>query len=244
MLKYLIKTNKTPSLDDDAANNDNNDIVVHVVRNAEKDRRGKRSAEVKRKYESEKRCRKFSANWKKSFPWVKLSEDKSKMFCDICMLYPTLCDKDSKFVKGGCGNLHIKSLQTHDKSAAHQKCVRHNKAKNSTPGSTPAETMIQKMNEKEFEKMRVLFRIAHSLAKKGHPFEDFPWSLDLHEAAHNISLGHTYRNSKQCHNFISFIAEAERVKLATDLARVPFYSVMTDGTTDSSISEAEIMYAR
>jgi hypothetical protein len=76
MLKYLIKTNKTPSLDDDAANNDNNDIVVHVVRNAEKDRRGKRSAEVKRKYESEKRCRKFSANWKKSFPWVKLSEDK------------------------------------------------------------------------------------------------------------------------------------------------------------------------
>jgi hypothetical protein len=160
------------------------------------------------------------------------------------MLYPTLCDKDSKFVKGGCGNLHIKSLQTHDKSAAHQKCVCHNKAKNSTPGSTPAETMIQKMNEKEFEKMRVLFRIAHSLAKKGHPFEDFPWSLDLHEAAHNISLGHTYRNSKQCRNFISFIAEAERVKLATDLARVPFYSVMTDGTTDSSISEAEIMYVR
>ena len=112
------------------------------------------------------------------------------------------------------------------------------------PGSNPEEKMIQKMNEEEIEKLRVLFRITHSLAKKGRPFEDYTCMVDRHETAHNIVLGQTYRNSKQCRNFASFISEAERVQLAADLDRVPFYSVLTDRTTDSSICEAEIMYVR
>ena len=75
------------------------------------------------------------------------------MFCNVCLLHPNLCDKDSKFVKDGCSNFHIKSLQTHDKSEAHQKCISRVTAKKSTPGSTPAEKIIQKMNEIEFQKM-------------------------------------------------------------------------------------------
>ena len=40
--------------------------------------------------------------------------------------------------------------------------------------------MIQKMNEKESQK------ITHSLAKKGRPFEDYTWTVDLRETDHNI----------------------------------------------------------
>ena len=39
-------------------------------------RRDKRSDEIKRRYESTKRSRKFNQNWKKSFPWVTLTNDK------------------------------------------------------------------------------------------------------------------------------------------------------------------------
>ena len=62
-------------------------------------RRDKRSDEIKRKYEATK------PNWKKYFPWVTLTND--KMFCSTCLSSRTLCDKESKFVKGGCGNFHI-----------------------------------------------------------------------------------------------------------------------------------------
>ena len=36
------------------------------------------------------------------------------------------------------------------------------------------------MNEKESQK------ITHSLAKKGRPFEDYTWTVDLRETDHNI----------------------------------------------------------
>ena len=221
--------------------NEGSSNVPTPVQTPERNRSEKRNAEVKRKYEDEKCCRKFCVSWKKAFQWVKLAEDRSKMFCEICSLYPSLCDKDSKFVKVGCSNFHIKSLRTHNKSEGHKKCVRHHNAKNSAPSTTAAAKIVQKM---ESQKMRILFRISHALAMKGSPFKDFRWFIELHETAHNVSLGETYRNSKQCHNFTSYIAETERLKLASELAQAPFYSVMTDGTTDSSISEAEIMYVR
>ena len=172
MLKYVIKTTQTNTTTIEEINNDDSSSTAQ---NTESERRQKRAAEVKKKYENEERHRKFCTDWKKAFRWVKLSDDRQKMFCDVCMLYPNLSDKDSKFVKG-CSNFHIKSLWTHDKSEAHQKCSSPDKAKKSTPGSTPAEKMIQGMNKIEFQKMQILFRIVHSLAKNGRPFEDFPWA--------------------------------------------------------------------
>ena len=83
--------------------------------------------------------------------------------------------------------------------------------------------------------MRVLFRVSHSLAKKGRPFSDYGWLLDLHETTHGVNLGEAYRNDRACRNFVSFIAKAERLNLASELLAAPFFSIMTDGTTDSSL---------
>ena len=69
----------------------------------------KRSDVVKRRYEKTKRCRKFSQSWKKSFPWITLTN--GKMFCSTCLDNRSLCDKQSKFVKDGCENFHIKALK-------------------------------------------------------------------------------------------------------------------------------------
>jgi hypothetical protein len=99
-------------------------------------RRDKRSDEIKCRYESTKRSRKFNQNWKKSFLWVTLT---NKMFCSTCLNSGTLCDKESKFVKGGCGNFHVKALQTHLASERHKRCAEHQKALTATPGTNPAE---------------------------------------------------------------------------------------------------------
>lgn len=59
-----------------------------------------------------------------------------------------------------------------------------------------------------------------------------------------LDIGETYRNDKQAQIFIKFIAEVERIKLRNKLSDTKFVSLISDGTTDSSITEAEIVYIR
>lgn len=59
-----------------------------------------------------------------------------------------------------------------------------------------------------------------------------------------VDIGETYRNDKQAQIFIKFIAEVERIKLRNELRDTKFVSLISDGTTDSSITEAEIVYIR
>ncbi len=140
------------------------------------------------------------------------------MFGDVCTKIKH-ADKSSAFVKG-CDNFHIKLL----------------------PVTNPAERALRVLHEKEFEKMSVMFRVSHSLANNGRPYSDYEWALDLHETTHNIKIGETsYRNDRAGRKFTTFI---ERLKLASELSITPFHSILTDGTTDTSFCEAEILYLR
>ena len=85
------------------------------------------------------------------------------------MFYSKYADSLSKFVKLSCTSFHIKSLRKHGQSNGHNKCVANAKACSAPPGTNPAERAIQVLHEKDFEKMRVMFRVSHSLAKKGRP---------------------------------------------------------------------------
>ncbi|CAB4014784.1 Hypothetical predicted protein [Paramuricea clavata] len=179
-----------------------------------------------------KQKRKFNPLWQKAFPWVRLVN--KKMFCDVCTKNKH-ADKSSAFVKG-CDNFHIKSLRKHNTSSGHVKCAANVKALSAEPGTNPAERALRVLHEKEFEKMRD--------SKNGRPYSDYEWALDLQETTHNIKLGETYRNDRAGRKFTAFIAEAERLKLASELSTTPFYSILTDGTTDTSVCEAEILYVR
>ena len=224
MLKYLVRTS--------TANCDVNNTVEADTVAVESTTASKKKTQQRRK---------FNPAWQKAFSWVKLINN--KMFCSVCM-NSKYADSLSKFVKLGCTNFHIKSLRKHGQSNGHSKCVANAKACSAPPGTNPAESAIQVLHEKEFEKMRVMFRVSHSLAKKGRPYSDYEWTLDLHETSHKINLGETYRNDWAGRKCVSFIAEAEGLNLASELSAAPFYSVMTDGTTDSSVCEAEIIYVR
>ena len=134
--------------------------LVQEKRTVQQEKGEKRSSELKRQCEDVKRSRRFSQSWTKSFPWVKF--ENNKMFCKTCLKYPRLSDKDSKFVKDGCTNFHVKSLQTPHSSRAHKNATAHENAI-SRPGENPAEKALQVLNEQHFEKLRILFRIAHSI---------------------------------------------------------------------------------
>ena len=109
------------------------------------------------------------------------------------------------------------------------------KAITATPGTNPVERAFEVMDQQDFDKMRKLFIILHSIAKKGRPFTDYIWSVDLHEATHGISLGETYRNNGACRMFVRYIAETELLVLTEAIKKALFYSVLTDSSTDSSV---------
>ena len=93
------------------------------------------------------------------------------------------------------------------------------------------------------DRLSILFRNAHALAKHCRPFNDFEWMLDADEKK-GLKVGSTYRNDKQCKNFIQCIARVERKKIEEEIRMANFISVLSDGSTDVSVTENEIVYVR
>ena len=89
----------------------------------------------------------------------------------------------------------------------------------------------------------MLFRNAHAIAKAGRPFSDMEWMCALDEKK-GLDVGASYRTDKKCCEFIHCIAEEQRLGLQAQIQSNNFFSVMMDGTTDSSVSDAEIIYIR
>ena len=76
---------------------------------------------------------------------------------------------------------------------------------------------------------------------QSRPYTDFPWLCNLDEAK-GIRIGNQSRNADSAKTFIKAIANAERAKLQTKMEQVKFLSAISDGSTDSSRTEAEIIF--
>eukprot|EP00731_Ephydatia_muelleri_P037478 Em0481g5a len=164
----------------------------------------------------------FKSEWTATFPWLYVKD--GKMFCNTCDSQPAT---SGHFVSGS-QNFRISALQLHAQSAQHKRC----------------DAMIQQnATNADINRMSLLFRNAHAIAKAGRPFSDFPWLCTLDEKK-GLSVGDSYRNEKKCSEFIESIAEEQRMQLRSVIQKAHYFSIMVDGTTDSSVTEAEIMYIR
>ena len=59
-----------------------------------------------------------------------------------------------------------------------------------------------------------------------------------------VQIGNTYRNDKQCAKFIHHIAQAQSKEIKEMVAEAKFVSLICDGSTDNSHTEAELVYVR
>lgn len=73
-------------------------------------------------------------------------------------------------------------------------------------------------------------------------FTDMEWMCALDEKK-DLDVGMSYR-AKKCCEFIQCFAEEQQASLQGSLQSGNFFSVMVDGTTDSSVTEAEIISFR
>ena len=99
------------------------------------------------------------------------------------------------------------------------------------------------MNDEVFAKLEKMFRTCHAMAKHKRPFKDFVWQCKL-DKGKGLKIGTTYNNDKSARMFNQAIADTERAKVKTEIEDSKFSSLLGDGTTDSSMTENEIVYLR
>ena len=213
------------------------------------------NSEKQTEYEQEERKRSFIPSWKLNRPWLTFVQESSAaadsalqpggaMFCETCRsaakINKTIAQRNV-FVDG-CSSLRLESVKIHETSATHIKATQILSAK-SEPEKTPAYKMICTLNKETIEKLSKLFRTCHGLAMHNRPYTDYTWLSELDETK-GLSLGKTYRTTEYAKVFTHFIADVERKKVTNQINNAQFVTVLSDGSTDSSITEQEMFFVR
>ena len=92
------------------------------------------------------------------------------------------------------------------------------------------------MRMKDFDLTKKNFETAYFIVKEEISLTKYAKILEL-EQKHGVDLGCAYRNKNTCGLFIDFIADDLAKQLKEKLDKRHFYSVLTDGSTDSGIIE-------
>ena len=111
----------------------------------------------------------------------------------------------------------------------------------SQPNQRTVEDGFSKLNETQLAQTMKKFDMAYFVAKKELPFAVYEDIIAL-EKSHGVDLGHVYNNRKQCAEFVDISAQFIAQQLNEDFTKAKFYSVLTDGSTDKSVTEKEVLY--
>lgn len=88
-----------------------------------------------------------------------------------------------------------------------------------------------------------MFRNCHSIIMNNRPLTDYLWLCELDEIK-GIDVGQTYRNIMSAKSFIKAISDDEFKKVKMDLLNTNYLCIIGDGSTDSSVMEQEMWFAR
>ena len=101
---------------------------------------------------------------------------------------------------------------------------------------------IKKMCAEDKNACQILFNSAYYLAKQERPFSDFPDLLKLQEKNKTPGIKECYRNDTAVASFTDSIAKVTKDSFAKDLAKVCYFCILSDGITNSSVTEEELVY--
>ena len=101
---------------------------------------------------------------------------------------------------------------------------------------------IQDMNKRDQERTKKKFEVAYFVSKEELPIVKYVPLLNLEER-HGVDVGIAYRNENTGGVFMDYISDSLADELKTKLEKCHFYSVLTDGSTDTATSENEAVFA-
>ncbi|XP_076079341.1 zinc finger protein 862-like [Mytilus galloprovincialis] len=191
--------------------------------------------EQTKKYEVT-RTRGFKPHWKTDRQWLQLDEKSSVMVCTYCKDN----NKSNNFAKG-TSNFRLEAIQAHENSQQHKTAS----LVSTRPAAEKSEAAkaVVKLKAHEYDRMNVLFRNAHAIAKHHLAFKFYPILCQL-DKAKGLDVGETYLNDKKAREFVHHIANVSRSQVNELLDASKFISVTCDGTSDFMGDEYESLYVR
>lgn len=191
-------------------------------------------------YESTKRIRVFQQSWLAKFPWLNYDNIETKMYCKICIEFDV--QKSGPFVKG-CTNFRLDTFLSHDKADGLIKNLAKHKASSEPKEESEGAKAVMLLNRAAISKLKFLFKNAHYIAKSGRPYTDYV-SLCHFDKSKGLEIGETYLNDKYCQKFVTAIAQCRREEQDNMINSAPYISIISDGSTDVSSTEAEVVYLK
>ena len=101
----------------------------------------------------------------------------------------------------------------------------------------------QKHAISRFGKTKLKFETAYFIAKEELPLLKYSQILKLEEK-HGADIERAYRNRQSGTTFINYIGEELGKRLEEKISGVNFFSVLTDGSEDASVSEKEAIFVQ
>ena len=100
---------------------------------------------------------------------------------------------------------------------------------------------LAKMTDQEDDLLKTRFNTAYYLSKSERPYNDFEGQLLL-QRKNGAKYYKSYRNERSSANFVDTCDQVLKNAMVEDLLRAKYYSVLMDGSTDSSVTEQELIY--
>lgn len=108
---------------------------------------------------------------------------------------------------------------------------------------TPIGRGLTRMRDRDRKNLQIKFNTVYYLLKQERPFVDYPEQLKLLKKNKGPDCGKSYLTDRAAALFAESIGEIEKNKLIDNFKKVRYYSVLNDGSTDSSVTEQELVYA-
>ena len=99
-----------------------------------------------------------------------------------------------------------------------------------------------RLNPADKNSLRVKFNTTYYVIKKERPFIDYPDLLKLQAKNGIENFGSSYRNADASAYFGDYTGKVLREDLKNLISKSNYYSVLSDGSTDSSVREQETIY--
>ena len=147
-------------------------------------------------------------------------------------------------------NVSKDTVEKHSKSEPHVRAIEVSKQENLGEENFREEVVMNSQIAKSFLRLnpadknllRVKFNTTYYVIKKERPFTDYPDLLKLQAKNGIQNFGSSYGNADARAYFGDYIGKVLREDLKNLISKSNYYSVLSDGSTDSSATEQETIY--
>lgn len=99
---------------------------------------------------------------------------------------------------------------------------------------------LSSISEQERQKLRIKFNIVYFIATEQLAYQKYPKLCEL-QTKLGMNLGSSYLNENAAKEFIHFMAKLKLQSIISSVQSATFFSLLMDGSTDSSNSENEMI---